>query len=67
MTCDVSRSNKMKTHGILKMQQDDDTWQVVRWLSVPLLSVLWSDYIWKYICYRWKKNASVFLDVESRL
>ncbi len=38
---------------------------VVRWLFVPLLSVLWNDYIWKYICYQWrKKNASVFLDVR---
>ncbi len=35
---------------------------IMKRLSVPLLPVLWGDYTWKYICYRWKKNASVFID-----
>jgi hypothetical protein len=33
---------------------------------VPLLLVLRGDYAWKHKCYRWKKNASVFLDVRLR-
>jgi len=40
---------------------------VVKQLFVPLLSVLWDNYIRKYICYRWKKNASVVLIVKLRL
>jgi len=40
---------------------------IMRQLPVPLLSVLWGDYTWKYICYQWRKNASVFLDVKLHL
>jgi hypothetical protein len=38
---------------------------VVRRLLVPLLPVQWGDYTWKYICYKWRKNASVFLNDKS--
>jgi hypothetical protein len=37
---------------------------VVRQLSVPLLLILWGDYIRRYICYQWKKIQSVSLDVK---
>jgi hypothetical protein len=32
------------------------SWLGVRWLSILLFSILWGDYTWKYICYRWKKK-----------
>jgi hypothetical protein len=40
---------------------------IVKKLFVPLFSILWGDYTWKYICYRWRKDSSVFLDDKSHL
>jgi hypothetical protein len=35
-------------------------WLDVKQLSIPLLSVLWGDYIRRYICYRWRKKCKVY-------
>jgi hypothetical protein len=49
------------------MSQSKKLQQIVKQLPVPLLPILWGAYTWKYMCYRWRENASVFLNVKLHL